>query len=157
MGNRKAPELHVVDGTKSRRGNTQLIPEELKKRIPKAYWLDNHDLWDRDKFIEDTSNFLYDVYGIGTDQDQHMLAFLVEQIELYIKCSRGIEKNGIITVFNEGKTVGPNPYITIRREALRQIIQIMNEMGLTARSRLAHGKTEDESPMAKFLAGPLAG
>jgi len=157
MGNRKAPELHIVDGTKSRRGNNKLIPEELKNRIPKPYWLDDHTLWNRDKFIEETADWLYEVYGIGTDQDQHMMGFLVEQIELYLKCSRGIEKGGVITQYNDGKTVGPNPYIPIRREALKQIIQIMNEMGLTARSRLAAGKVEDESPMAKFLAGPLAG
>ena len=156
MGNRKPPELHVLDGTKSRRGNNKLIPEELKKRIPKPYWLDNPELWNRDRFIEETSEFLYEVYGIGTEQDQHMMGFLVEQIELYLKCSKGIANNGVITVYNEGKTVGPNPYIPIRREALKQIIHIMNEMGLTARSRLAHGKVEEESPLAKFMQGPLA-
>jgi len=32
----------------------------------------------------------------------------------------------------------------------------MNEMGLTPRSRLASNKTEDNSPVAKFLKGPFA-
>lgn len=156
MGNRKAPELHIVDGTKSRRGNNTLLPESVKQRIPKAYWMDNPDLWDRDKFIADTADFLFEVYGIGTEQDQHIMAFLCQQIELYIKCQKGIEKNGVISVFNDGKTVGPNPYISVQKKTLAQIIQIMNEMGLTARGRLAAGKIEEESPMSKFLQGPLA-
>ena len=157
MGNRKAPELHLIDGTKSRRGNTQLLPDSVKQRIPKAYWIDNPDLWDKDRFIEETAEFLYEVYGIGTEQDQHIMAFLVQQIELYIKCQKGIESKGVLSSYNNGKTIGPNPYIAIQKKTLAQIIQIMNEMGLTARGRLSAGKTEAESPMAKFLAGPLAG
>lgn len=157
MGNKKAPELHIVDGTKSRRNRAAPLPEDLKQRIPKAYWLDDYRLWNRDKFISETAEFLYEVYGIGTEQDQHIMAFLVEQIELYIECSKGIQENGPVASFNDGKTIGPSPYVSMRKDALKLIIQIMNEMGLTARSRLAAGKTEAESPMAKFLAGPLAG
>ena len=36
------------------------------------------------------------------------------------------------------------------------IIQIMNELGLTPRSRLSSGKAESDSPVAQFLKGPFA-
>ena len=154
--NRKPPELHLIDGTKSRADNNFVMPEEVKKRSPKAEWLDNPDSWNKNKFIEETSEFLYTVYGIGNDQDKHTLAFLAEQIDLYIKCSKAINQFGIITTFNNGATVGPNPNIPIRNKAITIIIQLMNELGLTPRSRLSAGKVEDNSPVAKFLKGPLA-
>lgn len=155
--NKKPAELHVVDGTKSRAGRVAEIPASIKQRIPKAYWIDNPDLWDRDRFVAETADFLFTVYGIGNEQDQHTLAMLADQIELYVQCNKGIRSKGIITKYNEGKTLGPNPYIPIRDKALKSCIQLMNELGLTPRSRLAAGKVEDESPFGKFMQGPLAG
>jgi len=156
MGNKKAPELHLVDGTVPRKGSAAPLPDHIKKRIPKAEWLDNPEAWNKEKFVEETSEFLFTVYGIGNDQDKHTLAMLADHIDLYIKCTRGIAKNGVITQFNNGQTVGPNPYIPIRNKTMTLIIQLMNELGLTPRSRLSAGKIEEESPLAQFLKGPLA-
>ena len=133
-----------------------MLPEKIKKRIPQAEWLDNPAAWDKVKFIEETSNFLYEVYGIGNDQDKHTLGMLADHIDLYVKCTKGINKNGIVTTFNNGQTVGPNPYIGIRNKTMTLIIQLMNELGLTPRSRLSAGKIEEESPVAQFLKGPFA-
>lgn len=154
--NKKPPELHVVDGTTPRKGRAAPMPSELKKRIPKAEWVDNPSAWDKDKFIEETAEFLYSVYGIGNDQDKHTLGMLADHIELYVQCTRGIKKNGVVTQFNDGKTIGPNPYISIRNKTMTLIIQLMNELGLTPRSRLGAGKVEDSSPLQQFLKGPLA-
>lgn len=154
--NKKPPELHLFDGTKSRRLQGAEIPASIKQRIPKAYWVDNPDAWDKSRFIAETAEFLFSVYGIGNEQDQHTLAMLADQIELYVECSRAIKDGGIISVFNDGKTIGPSPYVTIRDKTLKSCIQLMNELGLTPRSRLAAGKTEDDSPLAKFMQGPLA-
>jgi P27 family predicted phage terminase small subunit len=154
--NKKPPELHLVDGTTPRKGMPSMLPEKIKKRIPQAEWLDNPAAWDKVKFIEETSNFLYEVYGIGNDQDKHTLGMLADHIDLYVKCTKGINKNGIVTTFNNGQTVGPNPYIGIRNKTMTLIIQLMNELGLTPRSRLSAGKIEEESPVAQFLKGPFA-
>jgi P27 family predicted phage terminase small subunit len=154
--NKKPPELHIVDGTKSRAGESASIPSELKKRIPEAEWMENPDAWDKRKFIHETSEFLFSVYGIGNDQDKHTLAMLADHIDTYVKCTKGINKNGIITTFNNGATVGPNPYIGVRNKTMTLIIQLMNELGLTPRSRLSAGKVEKESPLAAFLKGPMA-
>jgi P27 family predicted phage terminase small subunit len=153
--NRKPPELHIVDGTKSRSGNATLLPASIKKRIPVAEWMNNPDAWDKEKFVTSTADFLFDVYGIGCDQDQHILAMLADHIDTYIKCCKAINKSGIVTTFNNGATIGPNPYIPIRNKSVSLILQLMNEMGLTARSRLAAGKVEEESELADFLRGPL--
>lgn len=155
--NRKPPELHIVDGTTSRKNsNAAMIPSDLKKRIPKAEWMDNPSAWNKEQFIKETADFLFDVYGIGNDQDKHTLAMLADHIELYIQCAEGIKVDGIVVSFNDGKTVGPSPYITVRNKTMTLIIQLMNELGLTPRSRLSAGKSEDNSPVAQFLKGPLA-
>lgn len=154
--NKKPPELHIVDGTTPRKGMPSALPDNLRKRIPKAEWLDDPDAWNKDAFIRETADFLYDVYGIGNDQDKHTLAMLADHIETYIRCTRAIQKNGIITTFNGGQTVGPNPYLSVRNKTMTLIIQLMNELGLTPRSRLSAGKQENDSPLSQFLKGPLA-
>ena len=151
--NKLPPELHVINGTKGMNQGA-VIPEAIKNRIPQAEWMDNPDAWDKAVFIKETSSFLYTVYGIGNDQDKHTLAFLAEQIDAYIECKKVLDKTGLVTKFNSGATMGPNPYLTVRNNTLKNIIQLMNELGLTPRSRLNSGKVEVDSPVAKFLRGP---
>ncbi len=134
-----------------------MLPDNLKKRIPKAEWMDNPSAWDKKQFIEETSEFLYNVYGIGNDQDKHTLAMLADHIDTYIICTEGIKREGLVIDFNDGKTTGPSPYLSIRNKTMTLIIQLMNELGLTPRSRLSAGKQEDDSPVAQFLKGPFAG
>ena len=134
-----------------------MLPDNLKKRIPKAEWMDNPSAWDKKQFIEETSEFLYNVYGIGNDQDKHTLAMLADHIDTYIICTEGIKREGLVIDFNDGKTTGPSPYLSIRNKTMTLIIQLMNELGLTPRSRLSAGKQEEDSPVAQFLKGPFAG
>jgi phage terminase small subunit len=155
MNNKKPPELHLIDGTKGVNQGT-LLPERIKKRIPKADWLDNPDLWDRDVFITETSDFMYDVYGIGSDQDKHSLSLLADTITDFIKCCKKINESSMVLVTNNNKTIMPNPYVSIKQKCLRDIFMIMNELGLTPRSRLSSNKMEDDSAVAQFLKGPFA-
>ncbi len=151
--NKLPPELHIVKGSKGL-NQGESLPDSIKARIPKADWLDDPESWDRNKFIIETSDFLFNVYGIGNDQDKHALAFLAEQIDTYLECKKSLAKTGIIARFNAGKTIGPNPYLTVRQNTLKTIIQLMNELGLTPRGRLNSGKVEENSPVSKFLRGP---
>jgi len=153
MQNKLPPELHIVQGTKGVNQGV-LIPEKLRKRIPPAEWLDNPQAWSKQKFVLETSDFLYLTYGIGNDQDKHTITMLADQMDLYIQCNKGIAEQGIISEYNDGKTVGPNPHVAIREKTLAKIILLMNELGLTPRSRLSSSKSEENSSVAKFLRGP---
>lgn len=150
--NRLPAELHLVHGTRAEH-NAQPLPEKVRSRIPKADWIDNPDAWDRDAFIQETSDFLWETYGIGSNQDKHCLAALAVQIEIYIRCWKGVQKGGIITQFNNGQTVGPNPFLTAGDKALSRAIVLMNELGLTPRGRLATNKQEG-GKYKKLLNGP---
>jgi P27 family predicted phage terminase small subunit len=153
--NKKPPELHLIDGTTPRGGSKPtVLPSSIRKRIPKAEWMDNPDAWEKEKFIEETSAFLFEVYGIGNDQDKHMLAMLADHIDTYVHCTRSIRKNTLVINYNNGSTPGPNPLISIRNKTTTLIIQLMNELGLTPRSRLSSGKVEDDSPIAQLMRGP---
>ena len=152
MTNRLPPELHLVHGTKASH-KAEPLPEKVRARVPKADWLDNPDAWNREAFIKETSDFLWDTYGIGSDQDKHVLAALATQIEIFVRCWKGVQKGGIITKFNNGATIGPNPYLTAGDKALTRAVVLMNELGLTPKGRLAQNKTEG-GKYAKLLSGP---
>lgn len=155
--NKKPPELHLIDGTKPRGKSTQnlaSIPDTIKKRIPKADWLDNPEAWDKNQFIKDTSDFLYEVYGIGNDQDKLALAMLADHVETYIQATIGIKKAGIVTKFNNGANVGASPFLLVRNKTTTLIIQLMNELGLTPRGRLSLTKSSENNDVSKFLRGP---
>lgn len=152
MTNRLPPELHIVSGTKSAHG-AKPLPESVRQRVPKADWLDNPDAWDRDAFVRETSDFLWDTYGIGSNQDKHILAALAMQLDIYVKCCKGVQKGGIITQFNNGANVGPNPFLTAGDKALARAVVLMNELGLTPKGRLATNKIEG-GKYSKLLNGP---
>ena len=133
--------LHLIHGTKKTE-SINALTKNVRSRIPKADWLDNPDAWNRDAFIQETSEFLWETYGIGSDQDKHLLAALANQMDIYIKCMKGVAKGGIITQFNAGQTVGPNPFLTAGDKALTKVIALMNELGLTPKGRSATNKQE---------------
>lgn len=135
------PNLHLIHGTKKNE-NINALTKNLRSRIPKAAWLDNPDAWDKDLFIQETSVFLWETYGVGFDQDKHLLAALANQLDIYIKCMKGVAKGGIITQFNAGQTVGPNPFLTAGDKALTKVIALMNELCLTPKSRAGATKHE---------------
>ena len=155
--NKKPPELHLIDGTKPRGKSTQsvaAIPSNIKQRIPKADWLDNPAAWDKSKFVAETADFLYEVYGIGSDQDKHTLSILADHIDTYVQCCVGIKEGGLLMETNDGKTVGQSPYVAIRCKVTTLIIQLMNELGLTPRGRLSTSKSNTQTDVSKFLRGP---
>jgi hypothetical protein len=152
MTNRLPAELHIVHGTRAEH-KAKPLPESVRQRVPKADWLDNPDAWDRDAFIKETSDFLWDTYGIGSNQDKHILAALAMQLDIYVQCCKGLMEGGIVVEFNKGANVGPSPYITVGDKALSRAIVLMGELGLTPKGRLATNKVEG-GKYSKLLAGP---
>ena len=150
--NKLPPEIHAMHGTKGMNAGI-IIPEKLKARIPFAEWSSQPELFSKQRFVEETAQYLYDVYGIGTEQDRHTLMMLADQMQTYIDARAQQEKHPLVVKINNGKTLAPNPFISLANEAMKNCIKIMNELGLTPKSRLAANKLEDSSPLADFLKG----
>ena len=151
-GHKLPPEIHAVHGSKGMNSGI-MLPEKIKSRIPFAEWADNPDLFSRKKFVEETANYLFDVYGIGSMQDRHTLAMLADQMQVYIDAKKLQSTLPLVVEINDGKTLAPNPYIALSNKAMDNCIKLMNELGLTPKSRLAANKLEDSSPLADFLKG----
>jgi phage terminase small subunit len=78
---------------------------------------------------------------------------LAGHISTYIECEKGIKVTGIITKYNNGKTLGPSPFVSLRDKVTPRIIALMNELGLTPRSRL-QGNPSDDIEISELMAGP---
>lgn len=150
--NRLPPELHVVKGTSGTR-KAKALPQDVRARVPKADWLSNPEQWNMDRFVQETSDFLWDVYGIGSDQDKHILAACASQIDIYVRCWRELQHGDLIVSNNNGASVGPNPYFAMGDRALQRAVVLMGEMGLTPKGRLA-SKTAEGGKYKALLAGP---
>lgn len=151
--NKLPPEIHLIHGSKGVNAGV-LLPENIKKRIPFAEWANNPDLFFKEKFVSETADYLFDVYGIGSSQDRHTLMMLADQLETYINARAQQSKYQMVVKTNNGKTLAPNPYISIANEAMRNALKLMNELGLTPKSRLDREVPEENSTVAKFLRGP---
>ena len=152
--NKLPVELHLVHGTKPEH-SAMPLPESVKKRIPEAEWMSNPTRWNKATFVAETADYLFDVYGIGSDQDKHTLAMLADQIDMYVACNMQLVGSDLVISTNDGKTLAPNPIISIRNNCLKLVIQLMNELGLTPRGRLNKTEnTDDNSAVSKFLRGP---
>jgi phage terminase small subunit len=151
MSNRLPPELHIIKGTTGER-KSKALPKDVRSRVPQADWLDFPELWDRKKFIKETADFLWEVYGIGSDQDKHILAALAVQIEIYVRCWHELQSSDIVVTYPNG-TSGPNPHFTTGDRALSRAVVLMNELGLTPKGRLA-SKTQEGGKYSKLLSGP---
>lgn len=149
---RLPPEIHLVKGTKGQNQGIKL-PEQVKKRIPIAYWSANPNEFSKERFVKETADYLFDAYGIGTEQDQHTLWMLADQMANYITARAQQDKHPMVIKINDGKTLAPNPFIAIANEAMKNAIKIMGELGLTPRSRLTSAGVGEHSPVNKFLKG----
>jgi len=151
--NKMPPEIHLVHGSRATNPGV-LLPDTIKKRIPFAEWANNPASFSKQQFISETADYLYEVYGIGSDQDRHTLMMLADQLETYIFARSQQNESPLVIEINNGKTLAPNPYVAISNEAMKNTIRLMNELGLTPKSRLDRPKAEDNTPVAKFLKGP---
>jgi phage terminase small subunit len=96
------------------------------------------------------------VYGIGSAQDRHTLMMLADQLQVYVHARHEMLNGELVIQTNNGKTAAPNPHIAIANNAIIHAIKLMNELGLTPKSRLASNRTEDKK-MNEFLNGPKFG
>jgi len=152
---RKLPrEVHVVRGTLARARNVSVaLPEKVKERIPFAEWASDAQAFTRERFVAETSQYLHDIYGIGTAHDRHVLMLLADQMQVYIDARSRMDEYALVVGLNDGKTLAPNPCLAIANKAMDNIIKLMNELGLTPKSRLTASKVDEVSPYAELLKG----
>jgi hypothetical protein len=86
---------------------------------------------------EFVSDYLYEEYGITDTPLQHLIAILATEIKTYAICLKRVREDGILLLYNGGKTQGANPYLSILNRSSKNIMRIIRKLGLISeRSRL---------------------
>jgi len=155
MGMRRFPrEVHVVHGTLGdARSAGVALPEQVKARIPFAEWANDPKAFTRERFVKDTADYLFQVYGIGSEQDQHALLMLADQMQTYVSARAQLQGQPLVIETNNGATVGANPLLAVQDRAMVHALRLMTELGLTPKSRLTASKVDEVSPYAEILKG----
>ena len=87
------------------------------------------------------------------DVDIAALDMLARNYSMFINASKQIEKEGTTFINTQGN-VTKHPAVTIAKEAQVQAVKIMQEFGLTAKSRSKLpklDKKEEDSPLETFV------
>jgi phage terminase small subunit len=104
-----------------------------------AEWSDKPESFSRSQFIEETSEFIEQVYGFEPMSYQYLVALLADQMQTYIDATIGFRESGCAIVVNEK----PSVWLTMRSTATQNIIRLMREAGLTPASRLPSSKKQE--------------
>ena len=87
------------------------------------------------------------------DVDIAALDMLARNYSMFINASKQIEKEGTTFINTQGN-ITKHPAVTIAKEAQVQAVKIMQEFGLTAKSRSKLpklDKKEEDSPLESFV------
>ena len=106
-------------------------------------------------YIESVLQML-ETNGIKDKVDDAALQMLARNYSTFIKASKIIEKEGLTFTSVRGN-IAEHPAVKIGRDAQIQAMKVMQEFGLTAKSRSKLPKlnsaNEEESPLEAFIKG----
>jgi phage terminase small subunit len=143
---RKLPaNLHIVEA----RRPTQ--SEQVTISLGPSKWLTAPAAWSRDEFVAEVEQAMRESHGEGLELDRFLLALLASQAEIYVQCWCDIQEKGLTTTYNAGQTPGKNPSVAIADRALRQLVNLLDELGVTPNLRRP---SKPKGQYAKLLAGP---
>lgn len=124
--------------------------EKVRAVLGEAPWLNDPEAWDRTKFLEQINQAMFDAHGATFKLDALFVGMLATQVELYVKCWANIKTEGLVTSYNAGATPGKNLHIGIADRALRQAVNLLDELALTPKTRPPAKPT---GALAEFLKG----
>lgn len=145
------PHLSVVHTNGVGRPSNEEI---LRVAVPTAEWVSNPREWHQEKFIEEISNYLLETYSIVEPHQRHAIAMLAGHIDTYIKCTVALDNEGLVATYNDGKSLSVNQYVIVRSKVMPTIMALMNELGLTPKSKLSPKANANNNNLAKILKGP---
>ena len=125
--------------------------ELLTMRLGPANWLNDPASWSRDEFLAEVEQAMRESHGETVEFDRWLLALLVSQAEIYVQSWGHIQSDGLTTTYNSGQTPGKNPAVAIADRALKQVVNLLGELGVTPKNRRPGKPT---GRYAALLAGP---
>jgi len=137
--------LHIVEARRP------TPPELVPISLGPSKWLFDPSDWSRDEFLADVEQAMREWHGEAMELDRYLLALLGSQAEIYVRCWRDIQVAGLTTTYNAGQTPGKNPSVAIADRALKQVVNLLNELGVMQNNRRP---IKPKGQYAELLAGP---
>lgn len=133
------------------------LPQSATKAAagPWQDWLGAPGSWNLEEFQAAARHYLLEKNGDFSESDAHLLAMLAFQISVYVECVTKLTQEGLVTVFNNGVTLGPNPHAALADKALNRSLQLMKELQLSPKARGSYRPKSTYSPeLRSLLEGP---
>jgi len=134
------------------REDLQATAENIHRNFAIAKWLENPSTWDLKMFIDEISNSLEENNHITPVHEEHLIATLGVQMEIYVACWKHIKVNGLTQGFRNN-VIGKNPHIAIGDKALSKVMLLMKELGLTEILKVVK-KTAMDLAIEELMKGP---
>lgn len=114
-------------------------------------WLSDPANWSRNGFIDEVERAMRESHGMNQEIDRFLIALVASQAEIYVRCWRDVETQGLTIMTNSGQTHCKNPSVAIGDRALRQVVHLLDELGVTPKNRRPR---KGQGPYAALLEGP---
>ena len=124
----------------------------LREKVMFEYKVPNDVCKEAKAYVQTVINKLEETRVIDA-VDVAALDMLARNYSMFINASKQIEKEGTTFINTQGN-ITKHPAVTIAKEAQVQAVKIMQEFGLTAKSRSKLPKLEkkeEESPLESFV------
>jgi len=99
-------------------------------------WLIDYSIWDKGKFYDAISEYMFHNVPESHQTDGHLIAMLTETMATYIECVIVIKSDGLISYNQQGNIIGKSPFVKIMHTQLALILKIMRELKLLPKDRL---------------------
>jgi phage terminase small subunit len=133
-------------------GDLQTMAEDMDREFTIAKWLEDPYTWDLKTFIDEISGSLDENNHITPVHEEHLIATLGVQMEIYVACWKHIKENGLTQGFRNN-VIGKNPHIAIGDKALSKLMLLMKELGLTEKLKVIK-KTPMDLAIEELIKGP---
>jgi hypothetical protein len=99
-------------------------------------WLIDYSKWDKDKFFDSISDYMFHNVPKSHETDGHLIAMLTETMATYIQCVIAIKSEGLVIYNQHGNIIGKSPCVKVMHTQLALIVKIMRELKLLPKDRL---------------------
>lgn len=135
-------QKHLTNEEKAQRQEMQkrLYEYSMLKGTPPK-WLSEYAKTEWDRIVP----ILIEETPIS-ELDSGLLATYCETLATVRECSEHIAKDGSLIVNTQSGGVKPNPYVSIRERAIKDLRSLSNDLGLSisSRAKLALNKAQDD-------------
>ena len=115
-------------------------------------WIEDPTKWSRKVFINQIKAVLKKKDQAIPLNEEHLIATLGVQMEIYVSCWRQIKQDGLVVSFRN-KVIGANPHCAIADKALSKVMLLMKDLALSEKLKIIK-QTPEDLLIEEIMRGP---